>query len=295
MEEPTVIIRRGYKQEIFEKVFEYLSDIGFRKIKIIFLDGQIQDDIAYLCTKNGICFELIVNKFNSDEIISILKNDHLRRAIVSICFEIEKIEEKIEKIIPYCHLFQIPVYFRIKLNDDLLFVKEILKFSSYLGISQIYFSLFSTFSAIKNTSFLKISEEVIPFIEKLSVISDGKILLELYKGSPLFPCDSFESFGIDEEGFLIFCPKLSLYSQGKEKVANIIDVSLEKAISLHYKMLAEVIKWRMKAKDLIINERYPLCYWCLYQFGKLDWLERSDSDWSFGIKKAKENGIFPMF
>ncbi len=99
-----------------------------------------------------------------------------------------------------------------------------------------------------------------------------------------------EILNVDFQGNLILCCQLSHVTMGDgvpsqfngEVVADLNQVSLEEGIIRHYQLAANLMEKRLKSK----HEKPPglsqtPCHWCLYHFGKLEWLkEFPDSPWA---------------
>ena len=309
LESPILVINDLCEKEKLEFITSELFKINFKNISLLILKPNL-DDIFSVFVKNGLTINLCTKGKELKKIVLFISNNEEAKKIINhIEFEIKisalqtEFQEILEAI-AYCHLFGIPIYLNIYLEtDDIELLKQTLFSFIPLGIYKI--KIICPLPEKENLHNIpspqKIKDVIVPKIEILSRLSDYKILWTGWntkKNSPLYPCEAFYRLSIAQNGDFLFCPILEMYFPHKREIrfANIFHVSIRDAISMHYKMLAEVLRWRMKAKSLINFGKYPLCYWCLYQFGMLNWIsDFPDSLWAEGIREAKQYGLYPMF
>ncbi len=68
---------------------------------------------------------------------------------------------------------------------------------------------------------------------------------------------------------------------GRELVADLQRVSLKEGIIRQYRLAAELMEHKLKSPGKPPGLSQTPCHWCLYHFGKLDWLkDYPDSPWA---------------
>jgi MoaA/NifB/PqqE/SkfB family radical SAM enzyme len=106
----------------------------------------------------------------------------------------------------------------------------------------------------------------------------------------LFNCRTvLDWLNVDYQGHLILCCQLSHVTRGdgaptrfgRELVADLNKVSLKEGIIRQYRLATEVIENRLKNGGKPPGLSQTPCHWCLYHFGKLEWLkDYPDSPWA---------------
>ncbi len=309
---------------IFKKIIKELSELGFNLIGIIGAGEPTLhpyfDELMRICVRYGIKVDILTNGwFFKEKLVPILEDEYLSKAILRIGFSLDAPREKLhdnirrkgsfEKImeaISYAALLEIPVYLKVAIRkSNMHLIDEIIKFGISIGVEQVRFiSTMPTERLIKSNDIPSpktIKYKIMPKLNMLQDISDGYVFWEGWQfdqTSPIFPCNGFSKFDIDWNGYSVFCSMLS--KTGTDPFNNEREVSLENcsfvdAISYHFNMLSKIVEWRLKAKELIKSGKYPICYWCYYQFGRISWLTKyPESPWAKGVIEAYTKGIKPM-
>jgi MoaA/NifB/PqqE/SkfB family radical SAM enzyme len=216
---------------------------------------------------------------------------------------------RIVEAVGACLGLGIPAYFKSTIRRaNFHAISDMILFSSSLQISQHRFiTPMPVPRAMRENQFPSPADiqSMKTYLELMTRLTAGKVFLEGWVGdqsSPLYLCNPFSCFSIDAEGYLLLCGVLAYIGDedgkplaGLERVADLQHTALEKAIQLHWRRLAEVMEWRLKARELILAGDFSICYWCYYQMGKLNWLKRyPESPWAAGVLRAEKMGIAPM-
>jgi len=128
-------------------------------------------------------------------------------------------------------------------------------------------------------------------INKLATAVTTKITVEGYiPEGELLNCGTvMNDLNVDYQGHLILCCQLSHVMMGdgaptrfgKELVADLQRVSLKEGIIRQYRLAAKLMENKLKSTGKPPGLSQTPCHWCLYHFGKLDWLkDYPDSPWA---------------
>jgi MoaA/NifB/PqqE/SkfB family radical SAM enzyme len=109
------------------------------------------------------------------------------------------------------------------------------------------------------------------------VIVEGYIL-----DGPIFNCGTIMNFlNVDFQGNLILCCQLSHVTMGDsvptrfggELVADLKETSLKEGIIRQYRLAAKLMEDKLESHGNPPGLSQTPCHWCLYHFGKLEWLK----------------------
>ncbi len=264
--EPPIILVKKEDIDIqrLDYLFTQLFRVGFRDIKVS-IASYISKwrDLISLIDKNGFNFSLYI-KENPKQIIPFLKRMKDILNMIELEIELYPEEQKFKDIIEaiaYFHLYKIGIVMNIVLNkNDIDTLKDMISFFASMGIMQIRIKYLIT----EDHDLLSgIKEEIIPEMARISASSNGKVVCEDIKNSILSFCEAFERLTSDQDGSFFLCPLLGLFA---DPISSIFDYTLEELVSLHYKLLSQLLKLRIDMKSTIKESNYPICYWCLYFF-----------------------------
>lgn len=111
--------------------------------------------------------------------------------------------------------------------------------------------------------------------------------------TPLLKCfHVLRGVNLDYQGNLILCCGLSHVDQGqgkpsilgRERVADLKEVSLHEGIIQHYFAYSQLMEARLQDMGNLDGLRADPCYWCFLHFGKLEWLRGfPESPWASGV------------
>jgi len=298
---------------LFEHIVNEMREIGFRYVAIagggeITLHPQLED-LFYTLTKYNLDFEILTNGYLFKErLFPLLKSPSIGKRVKAVGFSLDGAKEethdfirkegsfrKIIEAMGICKLLGIPFYVKtVVTNLNKKELKELLFFTSGFGaFEHLVISPMPTKRMIEEGD-IPDPDELRKIYSRLLYWKKKKIFpileLEAFEND-LFACNGFRKFGVDEAGNYLFCANLSGverhgdFSKGKECLGNFRDVGLQDLVIRHFKFLPEVLKWRLERKDVIGKSPFSLCYWCFFQFEKLNWMaECPDSPWSRGFQ-----------
>lgn len=311
---------------LFQKVVEELHSTGFTVMGLaasgeVTLHPQLSRFLE-LALKRGLVTEILTNGWLFKErLLPLLKNPRTRSAIVQIGFSVDGPNaqvhdanrrpgsfDRIMEAVALCRALKVPFYFKTTIRQaNIKLLREMIELSTPLGVQQHRFIVPMPTPQMVRDSDLPTPAEIskaLVQIRKWAKFSNDRVVPEAaaYARSALFACNAFSKFGVDAEGYLLLCSNLAYtvdergrWQSGLERVAHLGRMSLIKAIPLHFERLAEALRWRMKASKFITRGDFSLCYWCFYQFGKLNWLRAyPNSPWAKGVLDAEAAGITPM-
>jgi MoaA/NifB/PqqE/SkfB family radical SAM enzyme len=313
--------------ELFRSIARDLQRVGFGHIGMtasgeLLLHPQLEAMLELLARRN-MKTELLTNGWwFKERLLPLLKHPRYRAVVKKVGFSLDgptpEIHDanrgtgsfhRVMEAVGACTALGIPVFLKSAIrraNCDRL--REMILFSASLGLER---HRFITPIPVPRS----IREDSIPdpaqvralktYLDPMHRLTESKVLLEGWMGdqaSPLHLCNPFLSFSIDAEGYLLLCGVLAYVGDeagvpqsGPERVADLKQVPLEEAIRLHWRRLADVVEWRIQARELFTAGDFQICYWCYYQMGKLDWLKRyPESPWAAGVMRAERLGITPM-
>ncbi len=313
--------------EVFRDLVLGLNRLGFNYLGLtssgeILLHPELEKMLEILARRN-MRIEVLTNGWHFRErLLPLLRHPRYRALFAKIGFSLDGHTPELhdenrrpgsfERVVEgagACMSLGIPVFFKTAIRKrNLPFVKEMILFSSSRHLAQHRFiTPLPTPGFVKGGDLPDIDEvrKLKARVEKLALLTKGRVILEGWVGeqrSPLHACNPFRMFGVDAEGNTLLCGVLAYLddgtgkpSRGMSHIASLKNTSLEKAIELHFQTLARVMKWRLDARALIATMDFPICYWCYYQMGKLDWLKQHpESSWAAGILRAEALGITPM-
>ncbi|MDI6854638.1 MAG: radical SAM protein [Deltaproteobacteria bacterium] len=111
-----------------------------------------------------------------------------------------------------------------------------------------------------------------------------KITVEGYvQEGPILHCGTImNSLNVDYLGNLILCCQLSHVTMGDrvptrfngELVADLKEVSLKEGIIRQYRLAAKLMEHKLESTGKPAGISQTPCHWCLYHFGKLEWLKK---------------------
>lgn len=126
-------------------------------------------------------------------------------------------------------------------------------------------------------TFRVLVERIIPLFANVQVEGLGS------DGAPVPLCNPFWSLpNIDPDGNISFCCNLSNAHvpngarPGPDHLGSLADISLEEGIRRHLRRLEEFVAGRIAP---VRSKWQRSCAACLRRFGKLDWLDATDSAW----------------
>lgn len=279
--------------------------------------------VLEILVRRGMGFDLLTNGTRFREVLLPLLNDRaIRRRAIRIGFSLDGPTAAIHdnnrepgsfarvlEGIALCRALEIPVYLKTALRrENLPVLRELVLFAANLGVEQIRFiSSFPTPRSVADNSVPAPFElrGAKSLIENWDRLSNGRIFWEGWMGDrlpPLGECNASRNFAVDSCGNHLLCAVLADVDQGDavpgpglECVGNLLTMTLEETIRRHFTRLAEVLKWRVQARQVMAPWDFPMCYWCFYQMGKLEWLKRyPDSPWAAGVLRAVARGIAPL-
>jgi MoaA/NifB/PqqE/SkfB family radical SAM enzyme len=313
--------------DVFRSIILSLQHLGFSHIGMaasgeMLLHPDLEAIFEFLA-RRSMKTEILTNGWLFQEsLLPLLRHPRYRSVVTKIGFSLDgpnaEIHDenrregsfgRIAEAVGACLGLGIPVYFKSTIRRaNFHSIGDMILFSSSLQIDQHRFiTPMPVPRAIRENQFPSPAEiqPVKTYLELMTRLTSGRVFLEGWAGdqsSPLYVCNPFSCFSIDAEGFLLLCGVLAYIGDedgrpvaGLERVADLQQTSLEQAIQLHWRRLAEVLEWRIKARELITAGDFPICYWCYYQMGKLDWLKGyPESPWAAGVLRAEKLGIAPM-
>lgn len=313
--------------ELFRSIVRGLQDLGFGHIGMtasgeILLHPQLDAMLEILARRN-MKAELLTNGWRFRErLLPLLMHPRYRAVITKIGFSLDGPDagihdanrraggfSRVMEGIAACTGLGIPVFLKSAIRRaNCHRIRDMILLSASLGIERHRFiTPIPVPRSVRDDSLPDPAEvrSLKTYLDPMSALTGGKVLLEGWMGdqsSPLHPCNPFFSFSVDAEGHLLLCGILAYIGDeegrplsGQERVADLKEVSLPEAIRLHWRRVADVMEWRLRAKDLFTAGDFQICYWCYYQMGKLDWLKNHpESPWSAGVLRAEKLGITPM-
>jgi MoaA/NifB/PqqE/SkfB family radical SAM enzyme len=312
---------------VFRTVIRGLQDLGFGYVGLtasgeLLLHPQLEAMLEFLARRN-MKAELLTNGWwFRERLLPLLKHPRYRAVVAKIGFSLDGPDAEIHDAnrraggfsrvmegVAACTGLGIPVFLKSAIRRaNCRRIRDMILLSASLGIER---HRFITPIPVPQS----IREDALPgpaevrtlkqYLDPMSALTGGKVLLEGWMGdqsSPLHPCNPFFSFSVDAEGYLLLCGILAYIGDeegrplsGPERVADLKEVPLAEAIRLHWRRVADVMEWRLGAKDLFTAGDFQICYWCYYQMGKLGWLKNHpESPWAAGVLRAEKLGIAPM-
>ena len=313
--------------ELFRTIIRGLQDLGFGYVGMtasgeILLHPQLEAMLEFLA-RRSMKAELLTNGWwFRERLLPLLKHPRYRAVITKIGFSLDGPDAAIHDAnrraggfarvmegVATCKGLGIPVFLKSAIRRaNCHRIRDMILLSASLGIERHRFITPIPVPRSIREDLLPEPDEVRSlkkYLDPMSGLTGGKVLLEGWLGdqrSPIYPCNPFFSFSVDAEGYLLLCGILAYIGDeegrpllGKERVADLKEVSLPEAIRRHWRRVAEVVEWRLGAKDLFTTGDFQICYWCYYQLGKLGWLKKyPDSPWAAGVLRAEKLGIAPM-
>jgi MoaA/NifB/PqqE/SkfB family radical SAM enzyme len=105
-------------------------------------------------------------------------------------------------------------------------------------------------------------------------------------------CGAWRNIAVDSGGRQLICCNLSHLDAGdgkptrygEELLADLSEVPLKEGMRRHFYALARLMEARLKVAETVNGLNRYMCYWCMKEFGKLEWLkEFPDSPWAAGV------------
>ncbi|MEW5992932.1 MAG: radical SAM protein [Candidatus Zixiibacteriota bacterium] len=281
--------------------------------------GEVLESFVH----RGLAADLLTNGTRFREVLyPLLCDAGIRRRVIRIGFSLDGPTAEVHdrnrgsgsfarvlEAIALCRLLGLSTYIKSTLRrENLPLIRESVGLAANLGVDQWRFiAPMPTRRSIAEATIPSPNDvlEARRLIASLESASQGRIFWEGWMGSrlpPLGTCNAFRNFAVDHRGRHLVCSVLSCVESepgetpsSPEAVGSLVTQPLRETVHAHFLRLARLLTWRLGAREVMRPADFPLCYWCFYQNGKLDWLaEHPASPWSAGILRARAHGITPL-
>ncbi len=302
--------------ELLEQVLVQGRDLGLKAVCLtggeVALYPHLERAIS-LVVDHDFTFNLVTNGYRfREKVFPLLKEAKNREKLAAVCFSLDGAKPETHEALrgegsfrevieaaTICKLEELPFSLKSVITN---FNKEEL-----LGLAMLGTTLGTMEHAFLHPfpSPLLIREGIIPSPEELRGIVHW-ITSTLAKAlrspitiegcgprTPLFTCTNIiQGVNLDFQGHLILCCNLSHVTQengvpsslGREKVADLREVSLKEGLIRHLHGQAQLMEARLRDRDRLGDLTLDPCYWCFKHFGKLEWLQNfPDSPWAAGV------------
>ncbi len=267
-------------------------------------------DLLHQITAQGFRFTLVTNGYRFEErVLHLLLEPEVKASLATVCLSLdgataashdalrggESFAEAVEAAV-LCRKHHLPLSLKsllATLDQDEL--EQLAHLGVKLGAHQHEFLFPFPTPALIREGLLPPPEE----LEKKArwVKSDlaGRVRSEitvdgLATDERVFNCGTvMHDLNVDYQGNLILCCQLSHVTLGDgvpnrfggELVADLKKISLREGIIQQYRLAVKLIEERLENGGKPLGISHTPCHWCLYRFGKLDWLEEfPDSPWA---------------
>jgi MoaA/NifB/PqqE/SkfB family radical SAM enzyme len=304
--------RQDLPLEIAGHILEQARNLGVYRVCLT--GGEIAlypylEELLRKIANLGFDFSLVSNGHRFGEyVLPSLQEMKVKAHLLAVCFSLDGASHKahdalrgpgsfaeVGEAVAYCRENQIPFSLKsavTKFNRKEL--TQLARLGEKWGAQKHEFLFLTPTSTLVRKGLLPSPEEFKKFAPWMRTWLANAVTTKIevvgYPKYPILNCSVIMEFlNVDFQGNLILCCQLSHVAMGDgvptrfngELVADLKKVSLKEGIIRQYRMAAKLMEDKLESTGNPAGISQTPCHWCLYHFGKLEWLkEFPDSPWA---------------